>query len=234
MDSQLGSFMSQGTPDQLVAPVVGPPIANQEDALHSDPNSDVVATANTGGVPDDQPLTTSNATPSLTDENTGTESESLGALGDTFLSSVVLLLGMTVAQKAIGFLRTIIVCRLLPPEEMGMWAMLQTTIATILPILLLSIPACFGRYFEFYRGRQQLRAFLRQATLLCSGLLVAGIGLLVLLRQPIAGLTLGSTELGMMIVASAIALVPFAIFCFLCQSIHVHKVFNFIEFLVTL
>lgn len=193
MDSQLNPISDSASADFSELPLVSLPNANELEA-------DAQDTQLTAG-----PVETSDPIePSM---------------GDTFLSSVILLLGMTVAQKMIGFVRTIVVCRLLPPEEMGLWSMVQTTIATVLPIVLLSIPACFGRYFEFYRGRQQLQSFLKQAATLCTGLLVSGVVLLLVFRRPVAALTMGAPDLAQMIVYSATALVPFAVFCFLTEML---------------
>ncbi|GEM_PF-1752136 len=138
--------------------------------------------------------------------------------GESFLSSVVLLLSLTVAQKAIGFIRAIVVCRLLPAEEMGLWAMVSSILTTILPLVLLSIPACFGRYFEHYRTRSQLRGFIWQASLICLGLLCLGEFLLITFRHSIATYTLGTPDLAYMIVFCAIAVIPFAGFSF-CTEI---------------
>lgn len=141
------------------------------------------------------------------------------SIGDSFFSSVILLLLLTVLQKAVGFGRAIVVCRMISPEEMGLWAMIQTVINTTLPLVLLSVPACFGRYFERYRAQGRLRAFLWQASLLCLGLLCIGEVILFAFCETIAGFTLGGPELSGTLIGCGIALVPFAAFCFSTEMI---------------
>lgn len=209
MDSQLNSAAEASADSTGNFPVV-PTAGGELPGASRDTKSSRMTTSpdreslTADGVSSEFPVNTANSSPTA---------------GETFLSSVVLLLGMTIAQKLIGFIRTIVVCRLLSPEEMGLWSMVQTTIATVSPILLLSIPACFGRYFEYYRGRHQLQAFLRQATALCAMLLATGVLLLILFREPVAQLTLGSRALSWMIVYASVALIPFAVFCFLTETL---------------
>ncbi|MDP1564215.1 MAG: lipopolysaccharide biosynthesis protein [Pirellulaceae bacterium] len=140
-----------------------------------------------------------------------------GRLVDTLLTSMVALLLLTVGQKLIGFVRSIVVCRLLPPEELGTWSMLQALVMTVSPILLLSIPACFGRYFATYQQRGQLANFIKQSSILCS--ISLGIGLVGLwfYRAPIAQLALGDSQLSYLVVYAGLALIPFAMFSFLSE-----------------
>lgn len=146
-------------------------------------------------------------------------SDQSGRLVDSVLTSMVALLLLTVGQKLIGFVRSIIVCRILPPDELGTWSMLQTLVMTISPILLLSIPACFGRYFATYRQRGQLANFIRQSSILCS--ISLGIGLVGLwfYRAPIAQLALGNSQLSYLVVYASLALIPFAMFSFLSEML---------------
>ena len=136
---------------------------------------------------------------------------------DSLASSLFFLLLLTVGQKLIGFVRSIIMCRLLPPEELGTWSMLQTLVMTVSPIVLLSIPACFGRYFAAYRQRGQLASFIRQSSILCGASLGLGMILLWLNREGIASVALGDARLSHLVVYASIALVPFAIFSFLSE-----------------
>jgi len=135
-------------------------------------------------------------------------------LGDTFLASVSVLLLLTVAQKLIGFLRSIIVCRWLPAEELGQWAMMNSVILTVAPLVLLSIPACFGRFFEWYQQRAQLRGFLVQTAAICSAMLLVGVGSLILFREIVAEYTLSDRNQSQLIVYCGLAIIPFALFSF--------------------
>lgn len=157
---------------------------------------------------------------------------------DTFLSSVILLMMITVVQKAIGFVRAIIVCRMLPAQQMGDWGLMQSVILTALPLVLLSIPACFGRYCEFYGKRKQLRSFLFQSSAICLGLLVFGEIVLLVFQRPIAAATFGSPDRSWAVVGCAIAIVPFALFSYGTELLNalrksrVTSIANFINGLV--
>lgn len=133
---------------------------------------------------------------------------------DSFLSALIVLLTMTIGQKLVGFLRSVLVCRLLPPEELGTWALMNTLIVTVSPFVLLSIPACFGRYLEVYRGKSQLRGFIRQAGWICMFAVSCGMVGLLVFQGPIARLGLGDSQLSWIVAASTLAIVPFALFSF--------------------
>ncbi|HTU25561.1 MAG TPA: polysaccharide deacetylase family protein, partial [Pirellulales bacterium] len=97
---------------------------------------------------------------------------------DTLGASVVLMLAMTVLQRLIGFGRGIAFCRWLDPEQLGQWDVAFGFINLAAPLAMLGLPGSFGRYFEYYRQRGQVRLFLRRATTLCvvsAALALAGI-----------------------------------------------------------
>jgi O-antigen/teichoic acid export membrane protein len=142
-----------------------------------------------------------------------------GKLVDSLVTSMVFLLVLTVGQKLIGFARSIIVCRLLPPEELGTWSMLQTLVMVVSPMVLLSIPACFGRYFANYRQRGQLANFISQAAIICGVSLSLGVVGLWIYQVPIAGLSLGDSQRSPLVVYASLALIPFAIFSFLSEML---------------
>lgn len=150
-------------------------------------------------------------------ESSQSKPDSSRQLVDSLAVSLVFLLCLTVGQKLIGFVRSIIVCRVLPPEELGTWAMLQTVVLTISPVVVLSIPACFGRYFARYRQRGQLAAFIRQSTIICGLSLSLGLCLLWSFQGPISQLVLGEGQSSSLIVYATFALIPFALFSFLSE-----------------
>jgi len=79
---------------------------------------------------------------------------------DTLAGSVIILLSMTVVQRLIGFLRGVLVCRWLEPEQLGQWDISFGFLMLAAPLAVLGLPGSFGRYFEHYRQRGQLRTFL--------------------------------------------------------------------------
>ena len=98
---------------------------------------------------------------------------------DTLASSVIILLGVTVIQRSIGFARGVLFCRWLDPQQLGLWEMALSFILLASPLAVLGIPGSFGRYLEYYRQRGQLRSFLRRTTIGTS--VLCGLALTILL-----------------------------------------------------
>ncbi|HUY90588.1 MAG TPA: glycosyltransferase [Pirellulales bacterium] len=89
---------------------------------------------------------------------------------DTLAGGVVLLLGLTIAQRLVGFLRGVLFCRWLDAEQLGQWDLSFGFLMMAAPVALLGLPGSFGRYVEYFRQRGQLRTFLRRMAL-CTALL---------------------------------------------------------------
>lgn len=131
---------------------------------------------------------------------------------DSFVSSVYLLLALTVIQKGLGFVRSIVICQNLSPEQLGMWSMTLTFVETLVPLLILSIPASFGRYFAQYESKGQLRAFIQQSICLMVCCFVGGLILLAWFRAPLAEWIYGDAQHTAMLATGLLVLVPFGIF----------------------
>lgn len=131
---------------------------------------------------------------------------------DTFVSSVYLLVGLTVLQKALGFIRSIVICQNLAPEQLGRWTMTLTTLETFSPLLILSIPACFGRYFEQFESRGQLKGFIRQSLILIATCFFAGLAFLFLFRNPLSYFIYGDANNASMFLAGLVIVIPFGMF----------------------
>lgn len=86
--------------------------------------------------------------------------ESTGLAFDSFLTGVVFALVLTVGQRAIGFVRGILFCRLMTEQELGQWSMIWSFLMLLAPLAMLGLPGCFGRYTEHFRQRGQLRSFI--------------------------------------------------------------------------
>ncbi|HEX4142910.1 MAG TPA: polysaccharide deacetylase family protein [Pirellulales bacterium] len=113
---------------------------------------------------------------------------------DTLGASVVLMLVMTVLQRLVGFGRGIAFCRWLDPEQLGQWDVAFGFINLAAPLALLGLPGSFGRYFEYYRQRGQVRLFLRRATALCVVSALAALAVVALGRQWFSVLIFGSAS----------------------------------------
>jgi polysaccharide transporter, PST family len=97
---------------------------------------------------------------------------------DTLAQSLVLLLSMTMIQRVVGFGRSLLVCRWLSAEELGHWDLTLAFLDLAAPIAVLSIPACFSRYVEYYRQQGQLRMFIKRTTIAVALLLGCSVSLL--------------------------------------------------------
>lgn len=89
---------------------------------------------------------------------------------DTLASGVVLLLGLTIAQRLLGFLRGVLFCRWLDAEQLGQWDLSFGFMMMAAPVALLGLPGSFGRYVEYFRQRGELSVFLRRMAV-CTTLL---------------------------------------------------------------
>lgn len=145
--------------------------------------------------------------------------ESTKAGGDTLLTSIVILAVITIVQKSLGFFRSVFVCRTLAPEEMGTWSMILTMVETSLPLFILSIPACFGRYFESFTVKRQLHAFVRQAFLIVLSVFVVCTFLVLVFRTTIASYVFGDPNATRFVIMGLCAIIPFGLFGVGCQML---------------
>lgn len=100
---------------------------------------------------------------------------------DTLASSVMVLLALTVVQRLVGFVRSVLFCRWLAPEELGQWDLILAFLELAAPVAVLGIPGSFGRYVEHYRQQGQLRTFLGRTSAVSAALAIVAI--MVILTQ---------------------------------------------------
>lgn len=96
---------------------------------------------------------------------------------DTLAASVVLLLSITVVQRIVGFVRGVLFCRWLTPDELGQWDLAYSFLTLVAPLVVLGLPGSYGRYVEYFRQRGRLGTMLRQSAAACvalTALAVAG------------------------------------------------------------
>jgi len=98
---------------------------------------------------------------------------------DTLAASVVVLLVANLFQRSVGFGRGVLFCRWLSPDELGAWDMAYSFLLLAAPVVVLSLPGCFGRYLERYRQRGELRTFLRRAAVWTTTLTLAAVAILI-------------------------------------------------------
>ncbi|HVW38337.1 MAG TPA: hypothetical protein VHB99_13570, partial [Pirellulales bacterium] len=103
---------------------------------------------------------------------------------DTLASGVVLLLGLTVAQRLIGFLRGVLFCRWLDAEQLGQWDLCFGFLMMAAPVALLGLPGSFGRYVEYFRQRGELRTFFRRMAFCTALLTVSAMAIAIAANRP--------------------------------------------------
>ena len=81
---------------------------------------------------------------------------------DSLAVGMLVMLAMTIVQRAVGFFRGVWICRLLEDNEVGQWAMAIGFIMLMTPVMLFGIPGSLPRYVERYRLRGHLRSFIRR------------------------------------------------------------------------
>jgi O-antigen/teichoic acid export membrane protein len=133
---------------------------------------------------------------------------------DTLADSVLILLSLTVVQRLVGFLRAVLFCRWLDAEQLGQWDLAFSFLVLAGPLVVLALPAAFGRYVEHYRQRSQLRTFVWRSLLFCAGLsLTAAVGIYAV-RGWLSELVFGSKDHTRLMVTLALSLVTVVAFNF--------------------
>jgi O-antigen/teichoic acid export membrane protein len=102
--------------------------------------------------------------------------------GDTLAQSMVALALLAVGQRLVGFLRSVVVCGWLPPDQLGVWDLANRFLLLAAPLVVLGLPGSFGRYLEHYRQRGALRCVLVRTATVCGAL--ALVAVLVMTASP--------------------------------------------------
>lgn len=113
------------------------------------------------------------------------------ALGDSFLLSAAVLAALFVAQRGLGFGRSLLLCRWLEVEQLGQWELARALVDLLAPIAVLGVPGCFGRYAQGYLLAGQLRSFVRQTALVSACLAGVAVVLVWLGAEQVAAWALG-------------------------------------------
>lgn len=83
-------------------------------------------------------------------------------VADSLAGGMVLMLGLTLIQRALGFFRGIWFCRMLDDTTVGQWAMAFGFLILIAPVMMLGLSGAMPRFVERYRQAGQLPAFLKR------------------------------------------------------------------------
>ena len=91
-------------------------------------------------------------------------------VSDSLAFGVVFAILLTIIQRAVGFGRGILFCRLMTDQELGQWSMVFSFLMLLAPLAVLGLPGCFGRFTEHYLNKNQLGIFVRRIAFISSGL----------------------------------------------------------------
>jgi O-antigen/teichoic acid export membrane protein len=113
---------------------------------------------------------------------------------DSLAAGVLMLLVLSVVQRVAGFVRAVLFCRWLDPQDLGLWDMAWGFLMLAAPLAVLSLPGTFGRYVEYFRQRGQFRTFLRRTVALCAALAAVSAAVLCLSPHWFSQLIFGTPE----------------------------------------
>ena len=136
---------------------------------------------------------------------------------DTLSAGLAMLLSLTLVQRLIGFLRSLLFCRMLDEDQLGQWSILFNFLVLAAPLAVLGIPGSFGRYAEHYRQRGQLRTFLRRTTTVTIALSLTSVVLLCIGCRWFSWLMFSETSYALLVMVAAAVLLPVIIFNFLIE-----------------
>ena len=83
-------------------------------------------------------------------------------VADSLAVGMLVMLGMTVIQRGVGFFRSIWFCRLMDDHVLGQWSMAYLFLINVTPIMLFGMSGSLPRYVEHYRQRGHLQEFVKR------------------------------------------------------------------------
>ena len=152
---------------------------------------------------------------------------------DTLGAGISIMLLLTVGQRGIGFLRQVLVCRHLAPEDLGRWNLSFSMIIMLAPLIVLGLPGTFGRYAEYYRHRGQVRSFFLKTMCVTGLLTLAGTATLALTAGTSAWLIYSDarqTHLVLLLVPTVIAVIAFNTLTEMMSSLRQVKLVAYMRF----
>ncbi len=148
------------------------------------------------------------ATVAQLEPQTQTDDEPVGGTftADSLAVGLAFFAALSILQRLIGFARSLIFCHLMTDDELGRWSLSFSFLMMAAPLAVLGLPGSFGRYYEFYRQRGQVHAFLRKVLTLTAVLTVVSVVAVFSFPQPISQILLGTAEHAVLIRSLAVAL----------------------------
>jgi len=113
---------------------------------------------------------------------------------ETLADGIMILLALTIVQRGVGFVRAILFCRWLEPEQLGQWDMASSFLMMAAPLSVLTLSSSFRRYVEHFRQQGRLRPFLKRTTTLYAALGCSSVAIVYLARYPMARVIFGTAD----------------------------------------
>lgn len=152
--------------------------------------------------------------------NEPTETNQLEELeGDSLSSGVAFTMGITVAQRAVGFIRTAIFCRLLAAQELGQWSLVFSFVMLSAPMTLMGITGSFGRYVEHYLQRGLIKRFLIRTGIAVTGLTCLAIATMWFQQEWVSWCLFGSSEQTDLLLPACVTLVTTIVFNYFLEVV---------------
>jgi len=148
------------------------------------------------------------------------------AAADSLANSFLVLCALSLVQPVLGLARGVLFCRWLTPEQLGRWDLSLGLLTFATPLLLLGIPGSFGRYVGHYRQHGGLGKFVRQATLICLGIVSLATVTLYLSAGPFASFYYGDATRISLSRAVALTLIPLAAYGFAVELLTSLRLFR--------
>lgn len=164
------------------------------------------------------------------------KSRSEAPRADRLSDSVLILLSLTVVQRIIGFTRNVLFCLWLSAEELGQWDLVFSFLTLAVPVAVLSLPGCFGRYVSYYRQRGQLRRFLRRTVGATAALAIAAGVVVTVNRGWFSNFIFGRadrTDLVLALAFTLLALIAYNVIVELLISLRMQRLASGLELLNT-
>ncbi len=154
-----------------------------------------------------------------------------GVRTDTLTESVLLLLGMAILQRVVGFVREMFFCGWLEPKQLGEWNVAYGFFLIAAPIAVLGLPGSFGRYLEYYRQQGQLRAILRRTGIVCGVLALAAMTTVGLFGSWFSNLIFGRPDRTDVVLIMAAVLLAVIAYNFLTEMLTALRMFRIVSVL---
>ncbi|HZZ72406.1 MAG TPA: lipopolysaccharide biosynthesis protein [Pirellulales bacterium] len=159
------------------------------------------------------------------------QAQPVGFRTDSLAESVMLLLGMALLQRVVGFVRGIFFCGWLAPEQLGEWDMAYGFFLMAAPVAVLGLPGSFGRYLEYYRQQGQLRTILRRTGRTCTILGVAAMIVVGCFGPWFSQLIFGRPDRAEVVVLIGVVLLLVIAYNFLTEMLTALRMFRMVSVL---